>query len=143
MTEEWKERLRKQHEASQEWKRAEEIGQSEAAKEFEKWVEEIAVPAFEELISEMEKYGWKGNIKNLGLSLHVWFEGGYSLKISQEGTSRYPSVETRQPLPDGKTLISPHVSIRSGGQDYGFSDISHEELLEWAVDIVTHFFRLM
>ncbi len=143
MTEDWKERLRRRHEAKQQQKRVEEITQSDAAKEFEEWAEEVGVPAFEELIGEMEKYGWKGNIKNLGLSLHVWFEGGYSLEISQKGTTRYPSVETRQPMPDGKTLMSSDMAIRSGGQDYGFSDISHEELLEWAVDIVTHYFRMM
>lgn len=101
----------------------------------ERFIEEVAVPAFEEVRGELEQHGRKVRLDRdkayvalLILDAHGHEEFYYSVRIrtTRPATFAFPEFEARDP---GKTISRAEVVLRSGPASYDVSGLTREQLI--------------
>ena len=121
-----------------------EDGGKETDTEMERFMAEVAAPAFEELRNEMSRYGREVTIRNSGssASLAVYLGGDEELTYRIQGrmfpNGMLPYVEVRYRERKGLKLVRAESMIRSGPADYALMDITSEEIIR---DFLGHYTR--
>ncbi len=103
---------------------------------FERFIEETAVPAFEELRSELEQRGRRVTIRTSASSaVMTVFDGGneeimYRLQERTFPDRTLPYAQVRMRERGGLKLVTVETMLRSGSPTYRTEDISTEEVIE-------------
>jgi choline/glycine/proline betaine transport protein len=132
---EWKENLGNFFEKSDTRRREQERGSP-----FARFIAEVAVPAFDELRSELEKHGREVTIRKADKSAaivvhyHGTEEMTYRLQARTFPNRELPFAEIRVHERKGLKLIRVENMLRSGPPDYDTADISKDEIIRNFLD---------
>ncbi len=102
---------------------------------FERFISDVAVPAFEELRKELEKHGRRITIRESASSaVMAVFDGGneeimYRLQERTFPDQKLPYAQVRMRERGGLKLVSVEAMLRSGAPDYSIEDITSEEVI--------------
>ncbi len=102
---------------------------------FEKFIDEVAVPAFEELRPALEKHGRRVVIRHSSSSAVIAVLEGTTEEIMyrlQERTlpdRKLPYAQVRMRERGGLRLVTVEAMLRSGGNDYHTEDLTREEVI--------------
>jgi hypothetical protein len=107
-----------------------------AKTQIDEFFSETVIPAFEELKTELEKYGrevkvFRGlNSASLTVSYMGYTELEYAIKVRARPNGAFPYLEVR--FMDGAAgrIYSTEDYFRSGAQTYDIADISKDEIAE-------------
>ena len=102
---------------------------------FERFISDVAVPAFEELRKELEKHGRRVTIRESASSaVMTVFDGGneeimYRLQERSFPDRKLPYAQVRMRERGGLKLVTIEAMLRSGAPDYNTEDISSDEVI--------------
>ncbi len=102
---------------------------------FEKFIVEVAVPAFEELRPEIEKRGRKVVLRSSASSAVITVFDGTTEEIMyrlQERTlpdRKLPYAQVRLRERGGLRLVTVEAMLRPGGSDYQTEDLTREDVI--------------
>lgn len=102
---------------------------------FEKFISEVAIPAFTELSKEFEKYGRKVTIRESASSAVITVADGsteeirYSLQERTFPDSTRPYALVRMRERGGLKLVTAEAVLRTG-TDYKTEDLTSEEVIQ-------------
>jgi len=133
----WKKILANFFEKQKEEKKDKEVKHSHEKLRVEKFYSTIVNPAFEELRSELKKYGREVDVyteRRDFASIIVQFEGEEELDYSIE-VMLYPNLAFPRPVIHytewaSSRRLRVEGLLRTGIQDYDISDITKEEIIE-------------
>jgi hypothetical protein len=103
---------------------------------FEKFISEVAIPAFEELNKELQRHGRRGTIRESPSSAVITiFAGGkeeimYRLQERTFPERTLPYAQVRMRERGGLKLVTVEAMLRSGAPDYDTEDITKEEVIK-------------
>ena len=103
---------------------------------FEKFIADVAIPAFEELLKELERHGRRVTIRESASSAVITvFDGGkeeimYRLQERTFPDRTLPYAQVRMRERGGLKLVTVEAMLRSGSPDYSTEDITKEEVIE-------------
>ena len=103
---------------------------------FEKFLEEIALPAFEELRPAFEKHGRRVSIRNTPSSAVITVLDGTMEEIMfrlQERTlpdRKLPYAQVRMRERGGLRLVTVEAMLKPGSADYHTGDITKEDVIQ-------------
>ena len=103
---------------------------------FEKFIGETAIPAFEELLKELERHGRRVTIReSVSSAVITVFDGGkeeimYRLQERTFPERTLPYAQVRMRERGGLKLVTVEAMLRSGAPDYDTEDITKEEVIE-------------
>jgi len=115
---------------------------------FEKFITEVAVPAFEELSKEFERHGRRVTIRESTSTVVITVSDGGKEEIMyrlQERTfpeRTLPFAQVRMRERGGLKLVSVEAMLRSGPPDYRTEDITKEEVIQSVLQHYTSRFKL-
>lgn len=102
---------------------------------FEKFIADIALPAFEELRDALEKHGRRVVIRNSSSSAVInVFDGSreeimYRLQERTFPDRVLPYAQVRMRERGGLRLITVEAMLRQGGTDYSLEDLTTEDVI--------------
>jgi len=102
---------------------------------FQRFISDVAVPAFEELRKELEKHGRRVTIRESSSSAVVTVFDGvteeimYSLQERSFPDRTLPFAKVRMRERGGLKLVTVDAMLRSGAPDYNTEDITQEEVI--------------
>ena len=102
---------------------------------FDRFISDVAVPAFEELRKELEQHGRRVTIRESASSAVVTvFDGGkeeimYRLQERTFPERTLPYAQVRMRERGGLKLVTVEAMLRSGAPDYKTEDITVEEVI--------------
>lgn len=102
---------------------------------FERFISDVAVPAFEELRKELEQHGRRVTIRESSSSAVVTVTNGgteeitYSLQERSFPDRMLPIAKVRMRERGGLKLVTVDAMLRSGAPDYTTEDITQEEVI--------------
>lgn len=103
---------------------------------FEKFLGEIALPAFEELRPAFEKHGRRVSIRNTPSSAVITVFDGTTEEIMfrlQERTlpdRKLPYAQVRMRERGGLRLVTVEAMLRPGASDYHIEDITKDDVIQ-------------
>ena len=103
---------------------------------FEKFISEVAVPAFKELSKEFEQYGRKVTIRETASSAVMTVSDGsteeimYRLQERRLPDRTLPYAQVRMRERGGLKLVTVEAMIRSGQEDYKTEDVTSEDVIK-------------
>ena len=103
---------------------------------FEKFLTEVAMPAFDELRPAFEKHGRRVTIRNSPSSAVITVFDGTTEEIMyrlQERTlpdRRIPYAQVRMRERGGLRLVTVEASLRPGSAEYHIEDISKQDVID-------------
>ncbi|MDI6774995.1 MAG: hypothetical protein QME60_06330 [Verrucomicrobiota bacterium] len=121
----------------------EKVKQEKSGADVARFVVEVAIPAFEEIKTEMEKHGRTVTIRNqvgsATLSVHHNTEEELTYRIQCRIFPAHivPYVDLRFRQRKGLRLIRVEATIREGRSEYRLADITKEEIVEHFVENYT------
>jgi len=103
---------------------------------FEKFIAEVALPAFEELRTEFEKHGRRVTVRSTPSSAVITVFDGTTEEIMYrlqertlpDRTLAYAQVRMRER--NGLRLVTVEAMLRPGASDYHTEDISKEDVIQ-------------
>ena len=126
----WRQKL------GQHFQEAEKTKQDKDASEMTGFISDVVVPAFEEILAEMESHGRDVTVRVAGTSamISVRNEGEEELIYRIQGrtfpTKVLPYAEIRFRERKGLKLIRVESMFRDGSEDYSLTDITTDEIIE-------------
>lgn len=109
--------------------------QNEEGAELARFVADVALPAFEEIVGELQKHGREVVVRNAVTSavLIVQYEGEEELTYRIQGRTFpngvLPFAEVRFRERKGLKFIRIESMFRSGAADYALGDVTKEEII--------------
>jgi len=103
---------------------------------FEKFIADIALPAFEELRPAFEKHGRRVTVRNTPSSAVITVLDGTTEEIMfrlQERTlpdRKLPYAQVRMRERGGLRLVTVEAMLRPGASEYHIEDISKEDVIQ-------------
>ena len=124
-----------------------EAGKIEAqGSDLSRFIDDVALPAYEELTIELERYGRSVNIRSStsAATLSVTLDGEEEISYRLQGrtfpTGIRPFAEVRFRERKGLRIIRVESMLRSGSSDYVVSDVSGSEII---ANFMEHYGRVM
>ena len=115
--------------------KTEETKQKEEKPEFDRFISDIVMPAFEKLAEELKKHGRDVTIRDAAATASLIVHHGgkeefmYRLQGRTFPNAVLPYAELRFRERKGLKLIHTENMLRSGPPDYALSDITEEEVI--------------
>ncbi len=122
---------------------AEKAKQEKSGADVARFINEVAIPAFEEIKREMERHGRAVAIRNQvsSASLTVCHSGEeeltYRIQCRVFPSRIVPYVDLRFRQRRGLRLLRAEAMLREGPAEYTINDISSQEIIDHFVDTYT------
>ena len=111
--------------------------------EFDIFISEVVMPAFEDILKEMESHGRTVTIRSSGSSAAIIVHKGGEEEMTYRIQGRtfpngvLPFAQIRFRERNGLKLLTVENMFRSGSPDYRLSDITREEIIQNFVENYT------